>query len=350
MGPGRLAAPDAGSEQLRASQELGCAPVLHLIQSLCGEGGAEAPRLVLVTRGAQQAGDDDGPPALAQAPLWGLARVITFEHSELRPTIIDLDPSPGGDDAADLLGEVLRHGGGQIAVRAGRRYTPRLEGWDPAPAREDEQHRPFDAQRDGNLRLLAAQPGILDSVAPALWERTPPSAGEVEIEVAAAGLNFSDVLKALGICPGVPPGIVPLGAECAGRVTAVGGDVDAFRPGDAVMAVAPSAMAAFATTPSYLVAPKPATLTDEQAAAVPIAFLTAVYGLEYLARLRPGEKVLIHSATGGVGLAALQVAQRNGAEIFATAGTQAKRDMLAALGVRHVMDSRSLRFADEIMT
>jgi NAD(P)-dependent dehydrogenase (short-subunit alcohol dehydrogenase family)/acyl carrier protein len=108
-------------------------------------------------------------------------------------------------------------------------------------------------------------------------------------------------------------------------------------------------MSAFATTPAYLVVRKPPALTDEEAAAVPVAFLTAVYGLEYLARLRPGDTVLIHSATGGVGLAALQVARRNGAQVFATAGTPAKRELLRELGVRQVMDSRSLRFADEVM-
>jgi phthiocerol/phenolphthiocerol synthesis type-I polyketide synthase C len=344
--------PDADPGQLRTAQELGCIPVLHLIKALGGEEGAgQAPRLVLATRGAQQVGDDRDIPALAQSSLWGLARVIMLEHAELHPTIIDLDPRQGGDDAAGLLVEILSPGRDQIALRGGKRYTPYLQAWNPQavdlPVLQDR--RPFDTQRDGNLRILATQPGILNSLAPTLCERTPPSAGEVQIEVVAAGLNFSDVLKALGICPGVPPGIVPLGAECAGRVTAVGADVDAFKPGDAVMAIAPSALAAFVTTPSYLVAPRPQALTDEQAAAIPIAFLTAVYGLEYLARLGPGEKVLIHSATGGVGLAALQVARRNGAEVFATAGTKAKRDMLRTLGVKHVMDSRSLRFADQIM-
>jgi len=113
--------------------------------------------------------------------------------------------------------------------------------------------------------------------------------------------------------------------------------------------VDPASLAAFATTSAELVAPVPAGWTDEQAAAAPIAFLTAVYGLDYLAHLRPGETVLIHSATGGVGLAALQVARRNGAEIFATAGTEQKRNLLRTLGVAHVMDSRSLRFADEVM-
>jgi phthiocerol/phenolphthiocerol synthesis type-I polyketide synthase C len=343
---------DAGPGPLQAAQELGCIPVLHLIQDLAREDGHGTPRLVLVTRGAQQVAGDHAIPALAQAPLWGLGRVIMLEHPELRPAIIDLDPAPDGDDGiAGLLDEVLRPGSQQIALRNGKRYTPRLEAWDPAAAGRPacQDRRPFDPGRDGNLRILAATPGILDSLDPALCQRTPPGPGEVQIEVSVAGLNFSDVMKALGIYPGLPPGGVPLGAECAGRVTAVGADVDRFKPGDAVMAVAPAALAAFVTTPSHLVARTPGTLTDEQAAALPVAFLTAIYGLEHLARLGPGDTVLIHSATGGVGLAALQVARRNGAEVFATAGTEAKRDMLRSLGVRHVMDSRSLRFADQVM-
>ncbi|MBQ1071451.1 zinc-binding dehydrogenase, partial [Micromonospora sp. D75] len=147
----------------------------------------------------------------------------------------------------------------------------------------------------------------------------------------------------------VPPGIVPLGGECAGRVTALGAGVTGLSVGDAVMAVAPSSMAAYTTTRAELVAPVPGGLTDEQAAALPIAFLTVVYGLEYLAHLGEGDTLLIHSATGGVGLAALQVARRNGAEVLATAGSEEKRELLRRLGVKHVMDSRSLRFADEVL-
>ncbi|RQX26092.1 hypothetical protein DLJ57_23620, partial [Micromonospora chalcea] len=119
--------------------------------------------------------------------------------------------------------------------------------------------------------------------------------------------------------------------------------------GDAVMALAPSSMAAYTTTRAELVAPVPGGLTVEQAAALPIAFLTVVYGLEYLAHLGEGDTLLIHSATGGVGLAALQVARRNGAEVLATAGSEEKRELLRRLGVKHVMDSRSLRFADEVL-
>ncbi|WP_326595008.1 SDR family NAD(P)-dependent oxidoreductase [Streptomyces sp. NBC_01803] len=368
---------DAGPEELATARDAACLPVLHLVQELASEqdqdqeqdrdrdrdreadpvGGA-APRLVLLTRGAQPvaAGEDI---ALGQASLWGLARTIGLEHGALRPLTVDLDPARPGDEAAALVAELLRGGddgddgggdGDQVALRGGGRLTPALQPWTATagPAGADLRRRAFDPARDGNHRLLAARPGSLDSLTPTRWERTPPGPGQVEIEIAAAGLNFSDVLKAMDAYPGAPSGIVPLGAECAGRVSAVGEGVDRFRAGDLVMAAAPGGMAAYVTVAADLVAPRPDGLSDEQAAAVPIAYLTAVYGLEYLARLRRGETVLVHSATGGVGLAALQIARRRGAAVFATAGTDEKRELLRSLGAAHVMDSRSLRFADEI--
>ncbi|MEU8693464.1 SDR family NAD(P)-dependent oxidoreductase [Streptomyces sp. NPDC048665] len=326
-----------------------CLPVLHLVQELARAGQDPAPRLVLVTRGAQRAADGD-ELAVGQAPLWGLSRVIGLEHTELRTTVVDLDPARPAAEGAHLLDEVLRPGDDdQVALRGEARLTPALQPWAPA-GRPAEDRRPawhFDAARDGNHRLLALRPGTLAGLRPTWWHRTPPGPGQIEIEVTAAGLNFSDVLKALDSYPGAE-GVVPLGAECAGRITAVGDGVRGHRVGDRVIAAGPGAMAAFVTLDAHLVAPAPAALDDEQAAAVPIAFLTAVYGLEHLGRLRAGDSVLIHSATGGVGLAALQVARRRGARVFATAGTPAKREMLRGLGVQHVMDSRTLDFAAEI--
>ncbi|MFD0313329.1 SDR family NAD(P)-dependent oxidoreductase [Streptomyces flavalbus] len=339
---------DATVEQLLDAQDAACVPVLHLVQRLASAPLEPTPRLVLLTRGAQQA-DDTGQAAVAQSPLWGLARVIGLEHGELRPLIVDLDPARPADEAEHVVAELLRPGDDdQVALRAGTRRTPALRPWKDGGTGVDRAPRwPFDAERDGNHRLLAARPGLLSSLRPTLWHRTPPGPGQVEIEVTAAGLNFSDVLKALNTYPGAE-GVVPLGAECAGRISAVGEGVTQYRVGDAVLAVGGSSMAAFTTVAADLTAPLPEGLTFEQGAALPIAFLTAVHALERLARLRKGEKVLIHSATGGVGLAALQVAQRNGAQVFATAGTEEKRELLRSLGVEHVMDSRSLAFADEV--
>jgi polyketide synthase 12 len=341
---------DGTPQQLSAAQDAATVPVLHLVQELARAGQDPAPRLVLLTRGAQPAGGVGDALAAGQSPLWGLARVIGLEHTELRSTVVDLDPGRPDGESGLLLAELLRSGDDdQVALRAGARLTPALQPWTPA----GQNHREppawlFDAARDGNHRILAARPGTLGSVKPTWWHRIAPGPGQVEVEITAAGLNFSDVLKALDAYPGAA-GVVPLGAECAGRISAVGEGVTRYRVGDRVMAAGPSAMAAYTTVSEHLVAPAPPSLGDEQAAAVPIAFLTAVHALEHLARLRAGESVLIHSATGGVGLAALQVARRRGARVHATAGTPGKRELLSTLGVEDPMDSRTLAFADQIM-
>jgi polyketide synthase 12/myxalamid-type polyketide synthase MxaB len=140
-----------------------------------------------------------------------------------------------------------------------------------------------------------------------------------------------------------------LGGECAGRVVAVGPEVEGLAVGDAVVAIGAGFFGSFATTSAALVAKMPEGASFEEAATVPIAFLTAHYALNHQARMGAGDRVLIHAAAGGVGMAAVQLARRAGAEIFATAGSPAKREYLRSLGIPHVMDSRSLAFAEEVM-
>ncbi|MFD5083002.1 beta-ketoacyl synthase N-terminal-like domain-containing protein [Kitasatospora sp. NPDC058406] len=324
-------------------------PALRLIEEFARDGLPGGPRVALLTRGAQRVVEGDPAPAPARALLTGPAVASAAALGGLRPVVVDLDPEPTRDDAARLLDLLIRPGDEPwTALRGPARHSPvPVPHVTPDGTEAAWPRRPFDPRRDPNHRILAVRPGILESLTPTRWERAAPGPGQVEIEVTAAGLNFSDVLKAMGAYPGAT-GTVPLGVECAGRISAVGEGVDRLRVGDPVMAVVPSALAAYTTTEAHLVAPRPAALDDEQAAATPVAFLTAVYGLCHLARLRAGEKVLIHSASGGVGLAALAVARRCGAEVLATAGTEEKRRFLRDLGVARVMDSRSLAFADEI--
>jgi polyketide synthase 12/myxalamid-type polyketide synthase MxaB len=177
-------------------------------------------------------------------------------------------------------------------------------------------------------------------------ERRAPGHGEVEIEVRAIGLNFKDVLSALSLYPGDPG---PLGSECAGVVTAVGGGVEGLATGMPVVAIAAGSFATHVTTPADLVVPKPIGWTFEEAASVPVAFVTAWYCLRTVAQLRAGERVLIHAAAGGVGMAAVQIARALGAEVFATAGTPTKRAHVLALGAGAVLDSRAGTFAGEIL-
>jgi NADPH:quinone reductase-like Zn-dependent oxidoreductase/acyl carrier protein len=172
----------------------------------------------------------------------------------------------------------------------------------------------------------------------------------VEIAMRAAGLNFIDVMKALGIYPGMDANTLPaLGLECAGLLTALGKNVTGFTVGQEVLALAPHSFSTHVIANAHLIMPKPAGLTFDEAAALPVVYLTAYYSLCHLGRMRRGERVLIHSAAGGVGLAAVQLAQHMGAEIFATAGSEEKRVYLRSLGIRHVMDSRSLDYAEQVM-
>ncbi len=199
-----------------------------------------------------------------------------------------------------------------------------------------------------NVQLVISCPGQLQTLAYRAAARMSPGPGEVEIKVRAAGLNFVEVLYALGMLPNLLEGHIAFGQECAGIVTRVASDVTAFKPGDEVIAYGPACFSLYTTVSNAAVALKPRALSFEQAAALPTAFLTAWYSLIQLGRLQAGERVLIHAAAGGVGLAAVRIAQWRGAEIFATAGSAEKRQFLRQIGVIHVMDSRSLLFAEEV--
>ncbi|MCL5997769.1 MAG: SDR family NAD(P)-dependent oxidoreductase, partial [Chloroflexi bacterium] len=191
-------------------------------------------------------------------------------------------------------------------------------------------------------RLELATRGTFDGLALKEASRRPPAPGEVEIRVYASGLNFRDVMNVLAMRDDPEP----LGSECSGRVVRVGTGVQGVKAGDDVIAIAAGSFGSYVTTRVELVVPKPDTLSYAEAAALPLAFLTAYYALHHVARITAHDKVLIHAAAGGVGLAAVQLAQRAGAEIYATAGSPAKRECLAALGVRHAMSSRTLDFCD----
>jgi NADPH:quinone reductase-like Zn-dependent oxidoreductase/NAD(P)-dependent dehydrogenase (short-subunit alcohol dehydrogenase family) len=217
-----------------------------------------------------------------------------------------------------------------------------------------EDYRLRRADRQGstappeNVRLELGKAGDLQTLRYQPAARIPPAPDEVEIEVRAAGLNFIEVLYSLGMLPNFTGGRVTLGQECSGVIVRAGAGIDHLQPGDEVIAYGPRCFALYTTLSASAVELKPRTLSFEQAAGLPAAFITAWYSLIELARLRHGERILIHAAAGGVGLAAVRIAQWRGAEIFATAGSPAKRKFLAELQVPHVLDSRSLLFAEEI--
>ncbi|MCC7360098.1 MAG: alpha/beta fold hydrolase, partial [Anaerolineales bacterium] len=322
-----------------------CAALLCLTQALAQAGWRASPRLWLLTRGAQFVEPEPGAVALVGAALWGLANTLALEHPEFACARIDLNPAPLAGEVGALLREFTTAAEDRVALRPGGRYVARLaRGLEAASPPSPPDLTPAGEQP---FRLEVATPGLLDGLALRAIERRAPGPGEVEIAVEAAGLNFLDVLSALAARPDTVDGPLALGGECAGLIVAVGDGVTNLRPGDAVVAIAPWSFGTHVTTPAAFVAPKPASLSFAEAATIPIAFLTAYYALHDLAHVQPGERVLIHSAATGTGLAALQIAQRAGAEVFATAGSEARRAFLLAQGVTHIADSRSLSFAGQ---
>jgi acyl transferase domain-containing protein/NADPH:quinone reductase-like Zn-dependent oxidoreductase/NADP-dependent 3-hydroxy acid dehydrogenase YdfG/acyl carrier protein len=326
---------------LAESQLLGCGAAIHLVQAFASFQGKLSPRLCLVTRGAQALPDLSTDVHPGMTTLWGLGQVIAAEYPELRCTRIDLDQQHTKEDSAALLSELFCGESEEdaVAFRNQSRFTPQLTPLATEAIEHTEQiSRP--------LRLGISRVGILENLYWLPMQRTAPGLGEVEIQVQATGLNFRDVLQTLGMYPGK---IDYLGAECVGIVARIGEGVSGLQAGDQVMALAPDAFSTHVTVRLDHVARLPAGMSIAEAASIPVAFLTAFYGLHRLARMKAGDRVLIHAAAGGVGLAAVQLARRAGAEIFATAGNLEKQKHLRALGITQVFNSRATTFASEIM-
>ena len=283
----------------------------------------------VVTRGSQAF--PGFVPDVAQAPAWGLAGALALENPALRCARIDLDPQAHSTHVTSLVDELFAPSDeSAVAFRSGRRYVARL-----APA---IQVKVVGQQA---LRVEIKERGQLENLTLSTVTRVPPGPHEVEIEVRAAGLNFRDVLNALGAYPGDPGA---LGNECAGVITAIGSDVASLRIGDEVIALPQGGLATHVIASAVLTVRKPASMPFAQAATIPVTFLSAHYALSRLGQMQAGDRVLIHAATGGVGMAAMQLARRAGATIIATAGSPAKRAHAAALGATVVADSRSTDF------
>jgi len=333
------AAPVPTVSSLNADHEHVCGSALALVQALAAA-DLRGVRTLFVTRGAQAVTGGERQIAVAQAPLWGLVHTVQLEHGDLGAVCLDLDPQGPADAVDAVLAELgADDGEDHVAWRDGTRYVARLASYvAPTGGLEVPADRPFE--------VTVRERGVLDNLVVRAVGRPKPGPGEVEIEVRAAGMNFRDVLNVLGMYPGDPG---PIGNECAGVISAVGEGVTEFAVGDEVMAIGATGYRSYAIAPVRLVYRKPAGLSFAEAATIPVAFLTAWYGLHELARIREGDRVLIHAAAGGVGIAAVQIALRAGAEVFGTAGSPEKRAFLKSIGVHHTLNSRTLDFADEIM-
>ncbi|HVC52497.1 MAG TPA: SDR family NAD(P)-dependent oxidoreductase [Stellaceae bacterium] len=320
----------------------GAAQAMPLVSRAAAAAAQRRLPLWVVTAGAQQA-EPGGRAGLAGAAVWGLGRVLVNEMPGLDLHLVDLPGSAGAAERARCLAAEFEAGSAEneIVWTASGRHVLRLRRGLP-PRRPPA----------GAAIALASDGGGLDGLGWVEIAPRPPGPGEIEIDVHAAGLNFRDVMWGMGLLPeeALIDGFAgpTFGLECAGTVRAVGPDVAGIAVGDRVAGLAPASLSTRVTTAANAVTPIPPEIDFAAAATVPVAFVTVIYALRTLARLLPGEHVLIHAAAGGVGLAAIQYAKQCGAVVIATAGSSVKRAFLRQAGADHVIDSRDLGFADAV--
>lgn len=279
-----------------------------------------------------------------QATLTGFARVFNNESHAGRINAIDLDESFSDSEVSEKLLEEFfsETGHEEVSWTRNGRFETQIDS-EPCSVKSAAQR----------CRLDVSTPGKLDNLQWQALSDLPPGDQEIEAHVMATGLNFRDIMLTLGLLPedaledgfaGATPGL-----EFAGIVTQIGKEVKNMAPGDRIAGFASSSFASHIRTPANACAKIPESMSFSEAASLPTIFVTAWYALHYLGHIQPGETVLIHGGAGGVGLAAIQIAQKAGARVFATAGTDEKRDLLRLLGVDLVLDSRSLNFAEQIL-
>ncbi|MFI6134241.1 SDR family NAD(P)-dependent oxidoreductase, partial [Micromonospora sp. NPDC051141] len=315
--------------------------VLRWVQDWLADAGTDGSRLVVLTRGATDGSD------LAAAAVWGLVRSAQSEHPN-RFILLDLDEhthydTGQGSDLGRILTTALNSGEPEIAVRAGGLYVRRL-------TRTGTGQLSLPSPDRLSWRLDVSEPGSLDNltVVDCPEAAAPLAAGQVRVGVRAAGLNFRDVWLALGMSP--DPAAV-MGSEAAGVVLETAPDVTGMVVGDRVFGMFDGAFGPVAVTDHRLLARVPQGWSFTRAASVPIVYLTAFYALRDLAEVRPGQRILIHAAAGGVGMAAVQLAHAWGLQVYATASA-GKWNTLRRMGVddAHLASSRDLDFRRSFLT
>lgn len=338
-----------------SSQTLRCTQATELLQVL--EETHCTADIWLITEGVgatfpcdQQIISEPQQLAPADAAIWGFGRTLMNESLNNPVRLIDL-PAAQSHSAIDaLLSELQTPSIEQelIIAAQGERFAPRLR-TEATPSTAHSDH-------DSDVISLGFElPGQLRNLQ---WQARPArelAAGEVEIEVMATGLNFRDIMYALGLLSdeAIENGFAgsTMGLEFSGRIIRTGQEVSNFNIGDEVVGFGSSCFSNRMIATSYSIAPIPAGLSYEGAATIPTTFLTVYYALHHLARLQPGEKVLIHGAAGGVGIAAIQIAQWLGADIYATVGSKEKQEFLELMGIppQRIYNSRELTFAEQIL-
>jgi len=326
---------DESADRLTERLDAEVAGLLAVVQAALTEGTSSLTGGLWIITERAVTTEPGEPVDPVQAALWGFGRTVIAEQPTLRCRLVDSD---GTEESlgwlAAALGVPLVEP--ELAVRQGKFLVPRLLHW----ARSGQLPMP----RTDDYVLAPTERGAIDNLRLTQTEVAPPATNEVQVRMEAAGLNFRDVLNVLGLYPGDPG---PIGGDLCGIVTEVGSEVTGFTVGQRVMGFMQGAFASRVNVPALLLAPVPDGVDAVGAATIPAAALTARLAFDW-AKLKSGDRVLIHAASGGVGLAAIQLARHHGAIVFATASAY-KRATLRELGVEYVYDSRTTDFADQIL-
>ncbi len=317
--------------------------VMHLLQVFAADENQSPRRLLLVTRGARDVGESTDAIGPLQGGLIGLGRSTASEYRHIAVRQIDLDPSEGDENTlwAELCADDPQS---EVAWRGPHRLVPRLEQLDPRTETIDAE-----SANDIPFRLNFARPGDLGSLELVETHPAPMGPDDVQMDVHFVALNFRDILRALGRFPADDLAQIEPGDECSGVVRSVGANVKHVKPGDRVVACTAGSFRSVLTVAGVRVAKVPNHLSLSAAVSMPVAYITVDYALRNVGRMQKGESILIHSAAGGVGMAAMHISRRLGLDIYATAGTDPKRKLLPKYGVKRIMNSRSLDFYDETL-
>lgn len=312
-----------------------CAEVAAMARALIALPWRDVPRLFVITRGGQAVRSHEGVTDLSAAAVAGVLRALDLEHPQFRTTLIDLEPVDSVDDLslAALVEAELSVGDREreVAWRRGQRHVHRARPWEAAVCQPPTQ-------------LVGAR-GALDQLALVPVTASSAPAGHVRIQVRWSGLNFLDLLDAMGALPFDRP--EGLGSECVGQIDEVGDGVSHLHVGDWVMAIAPGGMSSVVVADALCATRIPAGVPLDQAVGIPVAYVTALRALE-AARLQPGDTLLVHAAAGATGFAAMVMARARGIRVLATASA-AKSDWVSQQGAEIVFDSRSTGFAAQVM-
>jgi acyl transferase domain-containing protein/NADPH:quinone reductase-like Zn-dependent oxidoreductase/surfactin synthase thioesterase subunit/SAM-dependent methyltransferase/NAD(P)-dependent dehydrogenase (short-subunit alcohol dehydrogenase family)/aryl carrier-like protein len=342
------------TESIIEAEDQSSRTMMNLMKSLNSTHYEKNPEIWMITSGAQSVAGIPETVRLSQAGLRGVNRVIINEFPVFNSTMVDFSDPVREEEINGFIDEIIAGDNeDEIAFRGKKRFINRLE----RISTDSIAQRALRTVRaeESPFRVTIDEYGVLENLVIRETTRREPADDEVEVDIRASALNFRDIMLSMGLLSdnAIKGGLFgkTMGLECAGIISATGKNVKDVKVGDEVMATAPSCLGKYAYPKACHVVRKPASLSFPEAATLPVVYVTAYYSLVYLCRIRKDEKILIHAAAGGVGIAAIHIAKSVGAQIYATVGSEEKRAYVESLGVpsAHILNSRSLEFADHIM-